>query len=159
MSAGAGKAASAFLLYASGACFLVGAAVTVVDVSLRAAMGANVPAAIELTSLSIGLGALISMPVCYLKRSHVTAKLLSELSPRRFARPLGFLGALVSVGFALLLFWIMLANVLEKLGSPETTSDLGLSKPLALIIVAITMGAGLIAALVSLVWPRIGGAR
>jgi hypothetical protein len=51
--------------------------------------GRNVPGAIETTSFAIGLGALLSMPVCYALRNHVTAKLLSELMPNRFGRPLG----------------------------------------------------------------------
>jgi TRAP-type C4-dicarboxylate transport system permease small subunit len=61
------------ILAAAGLCFLFGTGVTVVDVALRAVAGSNVPGAIELTSLSIGLGALLSMPVCYAKRAHVTA--------------------------------------------------------------------------------------
>lgn len=139
------------LLYAAGGFFMIGTAVTVADVALRATTGANIPAAIELTSLTIGLGALLSMPVCYAYRSQVTAKLLSELKPNIFQLPLGILGAAVSVGFAALLFWIMTDNALSKLGSPETTSDLGLPMPLALSIVALTLGAGFAAALIGLV--------
>lgn len=142
-----GAALSTSFLYSAATCFLLGTGVTVVDVALRATTGANVPAAIELTSLSIGLGALLSMPVCYARRSHVTAKLLSELSPRRFGRPLGVIGALVSIGFAALLMWIMAENTLSKLGSAQTTSDLGLSMPVALCAVALTLIAALIAAI------------
>lgn len=146
-----GRTLSRSLLYAAGSCFLFGTGVTVVDVALRAAAGANVPAAIELTSLSIGLGALLSMPVCYAKRNHVTAKLLSEMAPHRFRRPLGGLGALISVLFAAGLLFITARNALEKLGSPETTSDLGLPMPVALSIVALAMAAALIGALAGLV--------
>ncbi len=155
-----GAAVSRSFLYAAGACFLFGTGVTVIDVALRAVAGANVPAAIELTSLSIGLGALLSMPVCYAKRNHVTARLLSEMAPHRFRRPLGGLGALVSLGFAALLLFIMTENALSKLGSPETTSDLGLSMPLALSVVALSLGAALIGALVGLAFelsPSTGG--
>jgi TRAP-type C4-dicarboxylate transport system permease small subunit len=141
-----GAALSTGFLYSAATCFLLGTGVTVIDVGLRATTGANVPAAIELTSLSIGLGALLSMPVCYARRSHVTAKLLSELSPRLFNRPLGLLGALISIGFAGLLIWIMGQNSLSKLGSAQTTSDLGLSMPLALTVVSLTLAAALIAA-------------
>ena len=138
------------LLLAAGSCFLLGTTVTVVDVFLRSVTGTNLPAAIELTSLSIGLGALLSMPVCYAKRSHVNAKLLSEMSPRRFRRPLGLLGAVVSVGFALLLLVIMAENTASKLGSPETTSDLGLSMPLALSVVTFALAVSLVGALIGL---------
>ena len=112
------RACDVFLVLA-GSFFLVGMSVTVADVVLRAVANRNVPAAIELTSLSIGLGALLSIPVCYGKRTHVTARLLSEVSPNRFAKPLGLfgglhpfaaialagvLGALVSVPVAVLIF-------------------------------------------------------
>ncbi|MGR3378922.1 TRAP transporter small permease [Salipiger abyssi] len=142
---------SRVLLYAAGACFLFGTGVTVLDVAMRAIAGANVPAAIELTSLSIGLGALLSMPVCYTKRSHVTAKLLSEMAPQRFRRPLGGLGALISVGFAAVLLFLMAENTLSKLGSPETTSDLGLPMPIALGIVSLSLLAALVGAVIGLV--------
>lgn len=146
-----GASISKTLLYAAGACFLFGAGVTVLDVAMRTTAGANVPAAIELTSLSVGLGALLSMPVCYAKRSHVTAKLLSEMAPRQFRRPLGGLGALVSVGFAALLLIIMGENTLSKLGSPETTSDLGLPMPVALGVVTLSLIAALVGAVAGLI--------
>lgn len=141
------KYVSKSFLVAAGACFLIGTGVTVADVIVRAVAGKNVPAAIELTSLSIGLGALLSMPVCYAKRTHVTAKLLSELSPNRFTRPLGIVGALGSLIFAALLMWIVGENTLSKLGSPQVTPDLGLSMPLALIVVTLALAASLVAAL------------
>ena len=118
---------SVALLSAAAGCFLLGTGVTVADVILRKLGGINVRGAIELTSYSIGFGALLSMPVCYALRSHVTAKLLSELMPTLFLRPLGRLGAVASLAFAGLMVWIVGANALSKLGSPETSADLGLS--------------------------------
>ncbi len=144
------KAVSRVFLGAAGACFLFGTAVTVGDVLLRAAASRNIPGAIELTSLSIGLGALLSMPVCYAMQSHVTARLLSELMPNRFGRTLGLVGAVVSAGFAALLVWIMGHAAIEKIGSPETTADLGLPIPAATAIVAAAMAACLAAALAGL---------
>ena len=134
----------------AGICFLVGTGVTVIDVLLRAVAGKNVPGAIELTSLSIGFGALLSMPVCYAKQTHVTAKLLSELSPSRFSVPLGIIGSAASLVFAALLLWIVGANAWSKFGSPETTSDLGLPIPVALAVVTMALAAGLVAALVGM---------
>lgn len=141
---------SALLLSGAAGCFLLGAGVTVVDVALRAVAGLNVPGAIELTSYSIGLGALLSMPVCYTKRTHVTAKLVSELAPGRFARPFGLLGAAASMVFAAVLLWIMAKNALSKLGSPETSPDLGLSMPVLLVIVSVTFAVALAASLAGL---------
>lgn len=138
------------LLLLAGLCFVVGMGVTVIDVLLRAFAARNVPGAIELTSLSIGLGALLSMPVCYAKRTHVTARLLSEVSPGRFAAPLGILGGVASVIFALMLVWIAATNMWSRLGSPETTADLGLSMSHGAIVIAAALSLGLIAALVSL---------
>ncbi|MBU0642107.1 MAG: TRAP transporter small permease [Alphaproteobacteria bacterium] len=145
------KRISNTFLAAAASCFLFGAGVTVMDVILRAVAGMNVPAAIELTSLSIGLGALLSMPVCYAKRTHVTAKLLSELSPNRFTRPLGIFGSIASLIFAGLLFWILAENTLSKFGSPETTADLGVPVSMALMVVTLTLLAALVAALAA-VW-------
>lgn len=131
----------------AGICFLFGTAVTVSDVCLRALAGTNIPGAIELTSLSIGLGALLSMPVCYAKQGHVSARLLSELAPARFARPFGLLGSFVSAGFAGLILWAVGQNAIAKLGSPETTPDLGFPIPIALTIVTLALLAAFIAAL------------
>lgn len=147
------------LLSAAAGCFLLGTGVTVADVVLRKVAGINVPGAIELTSFSIGFGALLSMPVCYALRSHVAAKLLSELRPAQFLTPLGRIGALGSVLFAAVLAWIMGANALSKLGSPQTSADLGLPMPLLLSVCALTLAAGFVAACVGLwlEWRRAGG--
>jgi len=131
----------------AGICFLFGTTVTVSDVCLRALAGTNITGAIELTSLSIGLGALLSMPVCYAKQGHVSAKLLSELAPARFARPFGLLGSFVSLGFAGLILWAVGRNALAKIGSPETTPDLGLPIPIALTAVTLALLAAFLAAL------------
>lgn len=138
------------LLALAGGCFLVGMSVTVADVALRAVANRNVPAAIELTSLSIGFGALLSIPVCYGNRTHVTARLLSEISPNRFAAPLGVFGGLASVIFALMLLWIAVQDALSRMGSPETTADLGLSRSLAAWVVTAALAAGPVAALAAL---------
>jgi len=131
----------------AGICFLFGTAVTVSDVCLRAIAGTNIPGAIELTSLSIGLGALLSMPVCYAKQGHVSARLLSELAPARFARPFGLLGSFVSLGFAGLILWAVGQNALAKIGSPETTPDLGFPIPIALSVVTLALLAAFLAAI------------
>lgn len=142
--------ASGVLLALAGTFFLVGMSVTVADVILRAVANRNVPAAIELTSLSIGLGALLSIPVCYGKRTHVTARLLSEVSPTRFAKPLGTFGGLASVLFALVMLWIAVHDALSRIGSPETTADLGLSRSLAAWVVTAALTAGPVAAVAAL---------
>lgn len=144
------------LLGAAAVCFLLGAATTVADVAARWLLSANVPAAIEITSFLIGFGALLSMPVCYERRSHVCAKLLSEMRPERFARPLGILGAAASLVFAALLVWIVLTNALGKLGSPETTRDLGLPMTTLLLIVSGALALALASAAIGL-WREISG--
>jgi len=138
------------LLSAAAGCFLLGTGVTVADVVLRKVAGVNVPGAIELTSFSIGFGALLSMPVCYALRSHVTATLLSELKPGLFLKPLGRVGAVTSVIFAAVLVWIMGENAISKFGSPQTSADLGLPMPVLLSVTAITLGAAFFAACVGL---------
>jgi TRAP-type C4-dicarboxylate transport system permease small subunit len=141
---------SSLLLGAAAACFLFGAGTTVVDVILRATAGLNLPGAIELTSFGIGLGALLSMPVCYSTHTHVTAKLVSELAPGAFARFLGLFASAASVLFAGLLVWILADNTLSKLGSPETSPDLGLPVPVLLTIVTVALVGSFLAALVGL---------
>lgn len=138
------------LLGVSAGCFVLGAGVTVADVAARGLLAANVPGAIELTSFLIGFGALVSMPVCYERRTHVCAKLLSEMNPVRFTRPLGLVGAAASVVFAAMMVWIMAANTIGKIGSPETTRDLGLPMPLLLWFVTGTMVLALMSAAVGL---------
>ncbi len=144
------------LLGTAAICFLAGAAVTVADVAARGLFRANVPAAIEIASFLIGFGALLSMPVCYERRTHVCAKLLSEINPARFERPLGLLGAAVSLVFAGLMVWVLATNTLGKVGSPETTRDLGLPMPLLLWIVTGTLVLALVAAAVGL-WRAVLG--
>ncbi|MFP1645081.1 TRAP transporter small permease [Pontitalea aquivivens] len=158
MTGKARSAAISALLYASAGCFILGAGVTVVDVALRGLAGRNVPAAIELTSFAIGLGALLAMPVCYGLRSNVTARLLSELMPNRFGRPLSRLGAASAVVFAAVLFWVMAGNALAKIGSPETSRDLGLPMPVLLGLVAVCLGLSLLAAVAGL-WSEWRKAR
>ncbi|MBB4104478.1 TRAP transporter small permease [Allorhizobium borbori] len=128
-------------------CFLAGTGVTVMDVALRALLGRNLPGAIETTALTVGLGALLSIPACYLYRGHVTAKLLSEIAPGLFAKPLGLFGAFCSLMFAVLMFAILVVNLREKIGSPETTSDLQLTMWMLLGVITAVSGVGVVAAL------------
>jgi TRAP-type C4-dicarboxylate transport system permease small subunit len=145
-----GQKIQSVLLGTAAGCFILGAAVTVLDVILRKVATVNVPAVIELTSFLIGLGALISFPVCYVQRSHVAAKLLSEMRPQTFSRPLGLFGACASLIFALVLFAIMADNTWSKLGSPELSRDLALPMPILLGIVTLILGVSLIAAIIGL---------
>lgn len=152
---------STALLAAAAGCFLFGAGVTVVDVGLRTLFGHNVPAAIELTCYSIGLGALLSFPVCYATRTHVTAKLLSELNPGWLARGLGIIGATASAVFAVILFWIVSSNTISRLGSPETTPDLRLPVPPLLVLLSLVLAISAAAAIAGMWFEvrRKGGDR
>ena len=135
----------ALLLFAA-ASFLVGAAATVLDVVLRATTGGNLSGVIELTTLSIGFGSLLSIPVCYHQNTHVSARLLSELKPALFARPLGFVGALFSLLLATLLAAIMTLYAIGKWGGPETSPDMQLPMDMLLAITALAFVAALVAA-------------
>jgi TRAP-type C4-dicarboxylate transport system permease small subunit len=137
--------ARASLLLAA-ACFLLGAGATVIDVLLRALAGRNLPGVIEFTTLTIGLGALLSMPVCYLRDTHVTARLLSEVWPQLFCTPLAVVGAAFSLLFSVLLALTIGLNAAEKWGGPETTSDLQLRVYWLLAIVAVTFAIAIVAA-------------
>lgn len=138
------------ILWAAVAFYLLGAGVTVLDVALRSLLGSNVPASIEITSLSIALGALLSIPECYGRRSHVSAKLFSEMAPDRFARPLGLMGAVLSLGFAAMLTWIMTRFAINRWGTIETTIDLRLSMSALMAVVAFCFWLALAAAVLGL---------
>ena len=139
-------------------CFLIGTSATVIDVLIRAAANRNLPGVIEITTLSIGLGALLSMPVCYLNDTHVTARLLSELRPGIFRRPLRALGAIFALIFATTMAAIMGHFALGKLGGPETTSDLQIRMDALLVVVFLTFLAAFVAALVR-VLPLVRGSQ
>jgi TRAP-type C4-dicarboxylate transport system permease small subunit len=138
-------------------CFLIGAGATVGDVLIRAVANRNLPGVIEITTLSIGLGALLSMPVCYLNDTHVTARLLSELRPAMFQRPLSALGAVFALVFAVIMAAIMGHFALGKLGGAETTSDLQLRMDILLIVVFLTFAAALAAAVIRILSLERGG--
>ena len=138
------------ILWAAVAFYLLGAAVTVLDVLLRSLLGSNLPASIEITSLSIAMGALLSIPECYSQRSHVSAKLFSEMSPERFARPLGLLGSLLSLVFAVMLTWIMTRFAMNRWGTIETTIDLRLPMSALMAVVAFCFWLALAAAVLGL---------
>lgn len=135
-------------LILAAACFLFGAGATVLDVVLRAVAHRNLPGVIETTTLSIGLRALLSMPVCYLNGTHTAARLLSELRPNLFHQPLSIAGAI----FALVLAAVMAALIgdfaADKLGGPETTSDFQIRMDVLLAVTAFTFLAALVAAAV-----------
>lgn len=147
------------MLMAAAACFVSGAAVTVADVVARALFMRGVPAAIELTTFAIGLGALLSMPVNYVQRNHVAARLLSESMPNRFGKPLGRLGAISSVVFSGLLAWIVGQNAVGKWGSPETSRDLGLPMDVILTVVSIVLVLAFAASLIGLKHEWVKGWR
>lgn len=138
--------------------YLLGAGVTVLDVTLRTVIGGSVPASIEITCLSIAMGALLSIPECYVSRSHVSAKLFSEMSPERFARPLGLLGAVLSLALAGLLTWIMTSFAMNRWNSIETTIDLRLPLSFLMSVVAFCFWLALAAAVIGL-WRELTGRR
>ncbi len=133
-------------LLAAAVCFLAGAGATVLDVLLRAVWNESLPGVIEMTSLSIALGALLSIPVCYLRGTHVTARLLSETNPQLFQRPLSVLGSILSVVFAGVLAGMVTLNAFEKWGGPETTRDLQLPMSVLLAVTAFGFVVALLAA-------------
>lgn len=151
MTRTAGRKIQSLLLGTAAGCFVIGAGATVLDVILRRTAGVNVPAVIEFTSFVIGLGALVSFPVFYAQRSHVTAQLLSELRPRTFSRPLGLFGVFVAMIFAVILFVVMADNTWSKLGSPELSRDLALPMPVLLGIVTVILGVSAVAAIIGMI--------
>ncbi len=123
------------LLMLAGTFFVAGAMITIVDVALRAISTFAVPAVIEITTLFIGFGAVFSMPVCFLRDRHVTAKLLSEFIPS-LGRKLSLLATVFSALFAVLLTLMIAMFARSKWGGFEMMPDTGL--PLFWLLLSIS---------------------
>ncbi len=136
---------STLLLVAAGF-FVAGAAVTIADVLARALFSSNVDSAIELTTLFVGLGALLSMPTCFAGLEHVTAKMISEFLSGRSGAVLTVFGALLSIAFVVLLFVFSVQSAWEKAGSLQATPDIGLRVSTLWIVVAAALGLAVLAA-------------
>ncbi len=140
-------AAMSMLLLVAAGFFVAGAAITIADVLARALFSSNVDAAIELTTLFVGLGALLSMPMCFARLEHVTAKMISEFLSGRRGAILNIFGALLSVVFVAALFLFTAQSAWEKFGSPQTTPDIGLRVSWLWIIVAGSIGLSVLASI------------
>lgn len=138
------------VLWLAVAFYLLGAGVTVIDVTLRTLTGGNVAGSIEITCLSIALGALLSIPECYESRRHVSAKLFSEMAPEKFARPLGLLGAALSLVLSVILTWMMTRFAMNRWNSIETTIDLRLPMSLLMSVVAFCFWLAMASAIIGL---------
>jgi TRAP-type C4-dicarboxylate transport system permease small subunit len=89
--------------------------------------------------------------------THVTARLLSELRPGLFLRPLRAFGAVFALIFAGIMAAIMGHFAIGKLGGPETTSDLQIRMDVLLVVVFLTFLAAFLAALVRILRLVRGG--
>ena len=139
------------MLISASSCFLIGAGITLLDIFVRALFHSHVDASIELTTLFIGLGALLSMPVTFSRKGHITAKLLSEFLPAKIGYWLAVFGAGVSLLFSLILLIAEYLTAYEKFGSPETTPDTGTPVSILLIIITITLFMAFCGAVIALV--------
>ena len=139
------------LLLVAAACFLAGTGITLADIAVRVMFNSHVYASIELTTLFIALGALLSMPVTYARRRHITAKLLSEFLPSPCGKGLNILGASFSVLFSGVLLAACALTLIEKIGSPETTPDTGAPVYMLLTVVVITLSLAFMATLYGLI--------
>lgn len=138
-------------LIGAAVCFITAAGATVTDVVLRAVAGSTVPNVIEFMTLMVGLGALFSIPICYWRDTHVTARLLSEFRPEKFAQPLGLMGSLFSAVFAILLAWLMGRYAMQRWGRAQTTSGMEIPVDLLYVVVTIAFSAAAIAAVARLI--------
>lgn len=141
---------SRLLLIAAAFCYLAGAFATIVDVVLRATVNSHLPNVIEVTTLTVGAGALISIPVCFLNGTHVTARFLSELKPDLLLKPLGYINVLFACVFTVVMALVTGLHAFEKWGGPERTADLQLSLDNFLMIVFLIFCGSVIAALARL---------
>jgi len=139
--------ATSRLLMLAATCFVGGAGVTIADILYRSVSGSNVASAIEITTLLVGLGALLSMPPCYASLEHITAKMITEVVAKESAKRLGIFGALLSIAFAGMIFFFALLGALERFNSVQVTPDLKLEIWWLWIILAASLGLSFIASI------------
>lgn len=128
------KITTALLLCAAVAIGMA-AGVTLVDVTGRFLFNRTLQGAIELSTLFVGLGVALSMPVVFTANENITAELIRGMLSRRWVMALNMLSGTASIGFIAFLTWIESRELTRNWGGFRVMPDTGFPYDKALLIV------------------------
>ncbi|NDV85765.1 TRAP transporter small permease subunit [Aurantimonas aggregata] len=120
-----------WLAYASGACLFFIVVLTCASIIGRAMLTLGlgfgpVPGDFELVEIAAGVGVFLFLPLCQLKRGHVTVDILSGWFGRWGVAVSDLIGNLLMSIAAGVILWRLIAGLQDKLGTGEESFILGI---------------------------------
>jgi TRAP-type C4-dicarboxylate transport system permease small subunit len=112
------------------------ACVTIIDVVGRFAFRFTLQGAIELATLFIGLGVVLSMPMCFTNNENITAELIRGFLSRPLIVFINVLSGIASLVFIAILAWIESRDLAQNWGGFRTLPDTGFPYDKGLLVVA-----------------------
>jgi TRAP-type C4-dicarboxylate transport system permease small subunit len=113
------------------------ACVTIIDVVGRFFFRFTLQGAIELSTLLIGLGVVLSMPICFTNNENITAELIRGILSRPLVMALNILSGIASLVFIAILTWIETRDLMQTWGGFRALPDTGFPYDKALLIVSV----------------------
>ena len=107
-----------------GGVLLAVVAVNVVSVVSAAAFNKGLPGDFELTEVGVAIAAFSFLPYCQIAGLNVTADIFTAGASRFWLALFSFLGALVALGFGVLLLWRMYYGMIDQRTYDSTTAIL-----------------------------------
>lgn len=124
------------LLLCAAAAIGMAACVTIIDVVGRFFFRYTLQGAIELSTLFIGVGVVLSMPICFTNNENITAELIRGILSRPLVVALNILSGISSLAFIAILTWIETRDLMENWGGFRAMPDTGFPYDTALLIVS-----------------------
>ena len=134
--------------------------VVIVDIAARKSIGFSILGTIDLTQLGVMGCVFLSMPLAFLRGTHVGVEFVTDSLPAPLLRALKFAVGLLGAAFMLALAWYGLGQARIQLAQGDVSVTLGI--PMILYWVPLLVGcfgsaaAGAIAALAALAPPEAG---
>lgn len=94
------------------------------SVASGALLGAPLPGDFEMVEMGVAIAAFSFLPYCQLHDANVTADIFTAGASRFWLSVFALLGAVVALGFSLLLLWRMTAGMGDYMKYEETTAIL-----------------------------------
>lgn len=123
------------LILGAAASIGMAATVTVVDVVGRFAFNATLQGAIEISTLFIALGVVLSMPLVFSTNENISAELIRSFLSKPLVVAMNVLSGAASLGFIALLTWIEWGELSRSWGGFRTMPDTGFPYDKALLVV------------------------
>jgi TRAP-type C4-dicarboxylate transport system permease small subunit len=123
------------LLLAAAASIGLAATVTIVDVVGRFAFNSTLQGAIEISTLFIALGVVLSMPLVFSINENITAELIRGLLSKPLVMAMNLLSGVTSLGFIALLTWVEGRELSRSWGGFRAMPDTGFPYDKALLVV------------------------